>query len=241
MLHKTRAIIMSTLRYGESSLIVHAYTEQWGRLTLMLKGVRKPGKRGRVGMFQPLHMLELDVYYRENREMQWIRDVAFSGDVPGMQHDVVKSTQALFLGEVLVKTIGEEERNPELFGFLAESVRYFGSLQEASPSFHLVFLFRLTRHLGFYPRNNFSERNRYFNLSAGDFGSVPETTDLEGEALLGRQWHSCFTNEYNTADQAFTNHDQRNRMLDALLRFYRLHHAARGELRSLEVLRTVFS
>lgn len=241
MLQKTRAIILNTLRYGESSLVVHAYTEQWGRVAFLLKGVRKPGKGHRANMFQPLYMLDLDIYHRDNREMHWIRDTSFSGPVPGMQHDVVKSTQALFLGEVLTKTVREEERNHELFAFLSASAKYFESLPEASPSYHILFLFELTRYLGFYPRNNYSKNYQFFNIGAGGFSSVPETADIAHEKALGEQWRACFENDYHTVDQVFINQEQRNRMLDALLQFYRLHHAISRELRSLDVLRTVFS
>jgi DNA repair protein RecO (recombination protein O) len=154
---------------------------------------------------------------------------------------VVKSTQALFLGEVLTRTIREEERNPELFDFLSASAKYFETLPEASPSYHILFLFELTRYLGFYPRNSFSEKEIFFNISTGGFSSVPETTDIAYEKALGAQWRACFTSDYHTVDQVFINQEQRNRMLDALLQFYRLHHASSHALRSLEVLRTVFS
>jgi DNA repair protein RecO (recombination protein O) len=240
MLQKTRAIILHTLRYGDSSLIVQAYTEQWGRTTFLLKGARKSRKNNRSAMFQPLYLLDLDIYYRDNREMHWIREAAFSGPVPGMRQDVVKSTQAIFLSEVLLKTIREEERNPELFGFLFHSFLHFESRSSPSPSFHLLFLFQLSRYLGFYPRNNFSETDLFFNIGAGSFSSVPDGVDIEMERAVGQQWKSCFHCDYSSADQHFSNHEKRNMFLDSLLEFYRNHHLSMRELKSLEVLRTVF-
>ena len=240
MLQKTRAIILHTLRYGDSSLIVHAYTEQWGRTTFLLKGARKSRKSNRSAMFQPLYLLDLDIYYRDNREMHWIREATFSESVPGMRQDVVKATQAIFLSEVLLRTIREEERNPDLFGFLLQSLAHFESVASPSPSFHLVFLFHYSRYLGFYPMNNFSETNLFFNISAGSFSSTPDGVDLDMEKRLGQQWKSCFECEYSSADQHFNNHDKRNMFLDSLLEFYRNHQPSMTELKSLEVLRTVF-
>jgi DNA repair protein RecO (recombination protein O) len=240
MLQKTRAIILHAYRYGDSSLVVHAYTQAWGRSAFMLKGVRKSKKSQRASMFQPLYLLDLDVYYREQKEMHWIRDASFSR--PAVVHalDIVKSTQAIFISEVLMKTIGEEERNPALFGFLEQTSEWLFAPGEASPSFHLYFLFGLSRYLGFYPRNNFSEDNRYFNVESGAFSSIPDTLDLQKETLLGLQWKACFNSDYHSDYQVLNNHEKRNIFLDSLLQFYRTHHHGMRELKSLDVLRTVF-
>ncbi len=221
-------------------MIVHAYTEQWGKTTFLLKGARKSRKSNRSAMFQPLYLLDLDIYYRDNREMHWIREATFSESVRGMGQDVVKATQAIFLSEVLLKTIREEERNPELFGFLFQSLAHFESLYSPSPSFHLIFLFHFSRYLGFFPTNNFSDTNLFFNIEAGSFSSTPDGLDIDMEKSLGQQWKSCFSCDYHSVDQYFRNQDKRNMFLDSLLEFYRIHQPSMRDLKSLEVLRTVF-
>ncbi|MEX0988627.1 MAG: DNA repair protein RecO [Bacteroidales bacterium] len=241
MLQKTRAIVLHALRYGDSSLIVHAFTEAWGRKTFILKGVRKSKKSNRSGMFQPLYLLNLDVAYRDNRDMQWIREASFMHTVPGFNQNVVKSAQALFIGEVLMKTIREEERNPDLFGFLVHSIVHFNTLEKTSPSFHIIFLFKLSRYLGFQPNNNYSDLNIFFNTDSGLFSSHPDSTDLALEKLLGKHWKACFSCDYQSADQEFNNQHTRNIFLDSLLQFYRVHHHSMKELKSLEVLRAIFS
>lgn len=241
MLQKTRAIILHAYRYGDSSLVVHAFTQAWGRSAFMLKGVRKSKKNQRVSMFQPIYMLDLDVYFREHRDMHWIRDASFSGPAVVHAMDIIKSTQAIFISEVLMKTIGEEERNPALFEFLEQASVWLFHAGNASPSFHLYFLFNLSRYLGFYPRNNFSEENRYFNVESGAFSTIPDTLDMQQETLLGLQWKACFNVDYNKEYQEFNNHTKRNVFLDSLLSFYRVHHHGMRELKSLDVLRTVFS
>ncbi len=240
MLQKTRAIILHTVRYGDSSLIVQAYTEQFGRISLLLKGARKSKKSNRAAMFQPLYMLDLDIYYRDNREMHWIREASVTSGNPGIHLDVVKSAQAIFISEVLLRTIREEEKNPDLFGFLRHSIISFNQTVPASPSFHILFLFRLTRYLGFFPRNNFSADGRFFNTGKGAFSTTPDSADPELERRLGEQWHHFFACEYSTVDQLFSNHEQRNLFLDSLLLFYRHHHPSMKELKSTDVLRTIF-
>jgi DNA repair protein RecO (recombination protein O) len=241
MLQKTRAIILHSFKYGDSSLIVHAFTEEWGRQTFMLKGVRKSKKTNRSNMFQALFTLNLDIYYRENREMQWIKEATFIDSAPTFSSDVVKSTQAIFLSEVLIKTLREEEKNSDLFSFIFHSIAYLESLESASPSFHLLFLFQLSSYLGFYPRNNYSEQSVFFDYTSGSFSGTPPTANLEEEAALGLGWKQCFKAGYSTIDQVFISQQSRNLFLDSLLNFYKLHHHSMAELKSLDILRTVFS
>ncbi|MDA3821143.1 MAG: DNA repair protein RecO [Bacteroidales bacterium] len=241
MLHKTRAIILHSFRYGDSSLIVHAFTEEMGRQTFLLKGARKSKRNNRSNMFQALFTLDLDIYFRENREMHWIKEASFIGSAPTLFVDITKSTQAIFLSEVLMKTLREEEKNSDLFSFIYHSIAYLESLESASPSFHLLFLFQLSSYLGFYPMNNFSEIKPYFNCSSGSFSSTSETLDLEQEAALGLGWRHCFTADYSSIDQYFISQESRNDFLDSLLRFYKAHHHSMKEIKSLDILRTVFS
>lgn len=240
MLHKTKAIILHSLKYGDTSLIVHAFTEEWGKCSLMLKGARKSKKNNRSNIFQPLYQVELDVYYRGNREMQWIREAVLLHSTQTLSSDVVKSAQAIFLSEVLMKTIREEERNPEMFHFLSESLKLFHEARIPSPSYHIFFLFQLSRYLGFYPRNNFSGENQFFHVEAGSFSRLPESPELTREVLLGKQWNACFSIDYHSENELFNSQDRRNMILDSLLKFYRLHHQSMKELNSLEVLRTIF-
>jgi len=240
MLQKTKAIILHSLKYGDTSLIVHAFTEEWGKCSLMLKGARKSKKNNRSNIFQPLYQVELDVYYRGTREMQWIREAVLQHSTQSLSSDVVKSAQAIFLSEVLMKTIGEEERNPEMFHFLSRSLKFFHESKTPLPSYHIFFLFQLSRYLGFYPRNNFSLENKFFNIESGSFFSLPESPELAREVLLGKQWDACFTNDYHSENELFNSQDRRNIILDSLLKFYRLHHPSMKNLNSLDVLRTVF-
>lgn len=241
MLKKSRAIVLHSLKYGESSLIVHCYTEQWGRQSFLVKGVRKSRRQQRVNYFQPLFVLDMEVYFRDNRDLQWIKEVGFHGSVPDFQGNLTKSTQAIFLSEVMMKVLREEEKNEALFEFIYRSLAYFESLENASSSFHILFLFQLTRFLGFYPRNNYSEREEFFDVVSGAFREIPSSASIDTEKMLGTYWRSCFGLSYIQADQEFTNKKERNIFLDSLVSFYRHHIDSLGEFKSLDILRTVFS
>jgi DNA repair protein RecO (recombination protein O) len=241
MLQKTRAVVLHTIKYGDTSLIVHAITEAWGRRSFLLKGVRKSKKNNRSNMFQPLFFLDLDIYFRDTREIQWIKEAAYSGSVPVYGDDLVKTTQAMFLSEVLMKTIREEEKNTDLFNFLSNTLKYFNSNTKSISSYHILFLFQFTRLLGFYPQNNSSSINTFFDPLSASFSGTPSSADIELEMLLSEHWKKSFSADYISADQHFINQEVRNKFLDSLLNFYQLHQQSMNDLKSLEVLRTVFS
>jgi len=240
MLQKSRAIVLHAIKYGDSSLIVDSFTSEWGRKSFMLKGVRKSRKSNRASLFQPMHILDLDVYFKDTRELQWIREAVFPGPPPMFTLDVRKSAQALFLAEVLKKTLHHEEKDPELFGFLSSSIEYLEHAGEGYFSFHLVFLFKLTRFLGIYPSRHTGQGELFFHHDAAKFSAFPGGEELEQEKVLGRLWAACFDIDYDTADQLFVNQEQRNLFLDSLLKYCSFHLENFNRLKSLDVVRSVF-
>ena len=154
--------------------------------------------------------------------------------------DITKSTQAIFMAEVLYRVVKEEESNPMLASFLISTIQYLDTLEEDSPDFHILFMFQLSRHLGFYPQNNFGEERVFFNLASGQFkthfGDPEIFLDSEASELWNRYMHS----DLQSVKEEGFNGMQRKQILDNLVRFYKLHVAAMGEIRSLEVLHSYF-
>jgi DNA repair protein RecO (recombination protein O) len=240
MIRKTRGIVLHTIRFGESSLVVNCYTEQYGRQAYMIKGVRKSRKNNRANLFQPLFILDFEVYHKDSREMQLVKEVARAIPLNSIPFDITKSTQALFLAEVLYRVIKEEESNPMLSHFLMNSIQYLDALEEPLPDFHVIFLFHLARHLGFYPQNNFGDNHRYFDLVSGQFLSQisdPETQLDEATSLL---WSSYIHSDFKEVHGLRFNSSQRKTVLDQLVRYYKFHVAGLGDIRSLDVLHEFF-
>ena len=240
MIRKVRGIVLHTTRYGESSLVVHCYTEQYGRQAYMVKGVRKSRKQNRSNLFQPLFILDFEIYHKESREIQLVKEVSRAMPLNSLPFDVVKSAQAIFMAEVIYRVVREQESNPMLAHFLLSSIQYLDALEEASPDFHILFLFQLSRHLGFYPQNNFDEGHIFFDLSGGLFISHFKDPDLHLDENSSELWHRYMLSEYQSVKDADFNGLQRKQVLDMLVRFYKLHVAGMGEIRSLEVLHSYF-
>ena len=212
MISSTRAIVLNNLRYGDSSLIVHLYTESMGRQTVFVKGAFSKKSQTRAAMFQPLHLLELDLHYRANRQMQRISNVHIHR-FQGIPYDPVKSCIALFIAEILCKTLKEEEANPDLFNFLHHAVQILDLNESGTANFHIVFLGHFSRYLGFYPAN---------------------------EITSDTAWALIFGTPFERLDSLQLNHHQRNFLTEHLLNYYATHVENFGKMKSFAVLQNIF-
>jgi DNA repair protein RecO (recombination protein O) len=240
MIRKTRGIVLHTTRYGESSLIVHCYTEQFGRQSYMVKGVRKSRKQNRSNLFQPLFILDFDIYYKDSREIQLVKEVNRAMPLNSLPFDISKSTQAIFMAEILYRVVREEEANPMLAHFLVNSIQYLDALESPSPDFHIIFLFQLTRYLGFYPRNNYAEGNNLFNLNSGQFKSYIADPDMQLSPEDSLLWSRYMLLDLQSIKGVNFNSSHRKTMLNNLIRYFKFHVEGMGEIRSLDVLHTFF-
>jgi len=240
MIRKTRGIVLHTTRYGESSLVVHCYTEQYGRQSYMIKGIRKSRKQNRSNLFQPLFILDFEIYHKDSREIQLVKEVNRALPLNSIPFDITKSTQAIFMAEVLYRVVKEEETNPMLAHFLINTIQYLDALEQPSPDFHIVFLFQLSRYLGFYPQNNYGEENGLFNLNSGIFKSSmadPEVQLNREDSLL---WSRYMLLDFQSIKKVDFNSTQRLTMLNNLIRYFKSHVEGMGDIRSLEVLHSFF-
>jgi DNA repair protein RecO (recombination protein O) len=232
MLIKTRAIVLHHIKYGESSLIATLYTERNGRMTCMVSGVRSKKTRLPVTFFQPLTLLEAEIYYKSNRELHRIKEAACPFHYVSVPFSVIKSTIALFLDEILMLTLREEEANADLFNFLYHSFQLLDSKDEGIANFHLLFLLHYSCFLGIFPAGiaSPSDISRLSDLQA--FANLPVEA---GNAII-----QMITTSLSRAEQIVLSRSTRTVILDSLLKFYAEHLEGMGRIRSLPVLKEIF-
>jgi DNA repair protein RecO (recombination protein O) len=239
MIEKTRGIILQQIRYGENSRIVQVYTERFGRLAFMVKGLGKKSGVQRA-LLQPLALLELEISYKPSRNLQNIREARISVPLPDIHMQIYKASIALFISEVLSKTLTEEDTNSPLFRFLYNSVIQLDREQEITNIFHLLFLARLTQYLGFPPVNRFSGENRYFDLREGLFvpslPTHPDFMDTENAALFS----SLLDPGDKLQDFSRRTLSDKKEFLEKILLYYRIHLEGMGKIKSLDILHEVF-
>ncbi len=222
MLHKTRGIVFRFTKYAESSIIVTVFTFQFGLQTYIVNGVRSKSGKGKIALYQPLTLLEMVVYHKENASILRLKEVRCFHPYETVTSDFKKSTIALFLNEVINKAIKEQTHAHEIGEFLFDSFIILDQLQNNIENFHLIFLMKLSRLLGFGPSQTSEILTPFFK-------------DDKEELIL---------QELLSADYDFIlsmNQIQRRNLLDVLLRFYTSHIDGFGEVKSTAVVRELIN
>lgn len=229
MLHKTRGIVLNFVKYRETSIVTRIYTEDFGLQSYIVNSVRGSNRKGRskISFFQPLTQLDLVVYYRKNAGLNRISDIRCPEPYQTIPYHMLKSSIALFVTETLNKTLKEEEGDTELFTFIQQSLRVFDHMETGYENFHLQFMLKLSRYLGFIPQSA-----RDFFAQVYEFVGKPTITEEE-ERLVSQLLEKRYTEHLSVARTT------RRLLLDDLIKFYQIHVANFGEFRSLDVLREV--
>lgn len=241
MIEKTRGIVLHQVKYSDSGIVIQLYTKKFGRQSFMIKGLRNK-KSGRHSVFfQPLFILDLELYYKESRGMQTIKELSVYYSPSDIYSNIRKSSVAMFLSEVLTSILREESPNEELFGFLEESIIYFDCCKEGFANFHIAFLAGLSSFLGFEPGPRNSSDDQYFDMLNGAFVPVPPVHGNFANPEITGILASFFSTSYEKISSIMLKGTQRNEVLEVLVRYYSLHLPGLKKIKSLEVLKEVFS
>lgn len=220
MLHKTRGIVFRFTKYGETSIIVTIFTELFGLQSYIVNGVRSKSAKGQIALYQPLMLLDLVVYHRENANILRIKEVKCFHQYASLLTDIRKSSQALFLNEIINKAVKEQSHAQDICSFLFDSFEVLDRLTDNYENFHLIFLIKLSRFLGFGPHHA-------HELLIG------RVLDVKEELILQKMLQADYTEVIPITSS------QRRNILDLVLRFYADHVENLGEVRSIHVLREV--
>ena len=140
----TKAIVLSSLKFGDTSLVVKCYTEEEGVKTYLLRGILKPKKKGiTAAYFQPLTQLKIVANHNSRNTLNSIKEVQVSQPYRTIYSDIIKQSVVLFLSEVLSSSIQEEEQNKTLYSYL-ETAFIWLDTHDKIANFHLLFLLNLT-------------------------------------------------------------------------------------------------
>jgi len=209
-----------------------------GRQAVFVKGAFSKKSAIRAALFQPLHLVETDLYHRANRQMQRVSNIQMYCSFQSIPFDPVKRCIALFIAEILYKTLKEEENNPGLFDFLFHTIQTLDLNDHGTANFHLVFLVHYSRYLGFYPNTEQASDHTWFDSRKGSYVTIPTAYSPipEYNHLLTQ----LFGMSFDHLDSLQINHHQRNYLTEYLLGYYSTHVANFGKLKSYPVLRNVF-
>ncbi|KAF2080338.1 DNA repair protein RecO [Flavobacterium sharifuzzamanii] len=237
MLVKTKAIVISSLKFQEKSLIVKCFTLSSGLKSYFVRDAFSSRKASqKIAYFQPFSILEIEAVHKNKGTLENFKEIKMAIPFQSIHTDIVKSTMVMFLSEMLHYSIQEEEKNEQLFLFLETALTWLDHHDEIS-NFHLTLLLEITKYLGFYP--DLSEVNLpFFEMNEGVF------TLFQNGNVLSEQETNLFKKLLELKfdnDQKVFHVLERQILLRILIDYYSLHLEGFKKPKSLEVLKEVFS
>ena len=247
--YKTKGIVLRSVKYGETSLIVSIMTELFGLQTYMVNGVRKSSKKGagKANLFQPSSILNLVVYHNEMKQMQRIKEFSWGYLYKGIQFDIKKNTVALFMVELLQKCLKQPEPNTDMYNFVEDSfIQLDESNEHITANFPLFFALHLPGFFGVPPTpfkgDTEKTENIFFDLEEGGFSTEQpnHVNYIEGKYALVTA-ELLMVRQPDELAQIKLNHEFRRALLYAYETYYRLHFHDFGTLKTLPVLQEILS
>ncbi len=237
---KTKAIVLRTVRYGDSRMIVDMLTASAGRVSFACNLSKTNRGKIKKQLFQPLTLLDIVFDSRRTTELQRLKDVRISRPFVSIPFDAYKLSIGLFLAEFLVHASKGEQDGNQLEEFTEKSLLWLDNAMDGFANFHLVFMIHVSLFVGFYPNLDGYRDGAWFDLRDGSFTmtcpSHPDYLNPEDSRRIRLLTRMNFDNM-----RLFRmSREDRNRCLDVIMTYYRLHVPGFPELRSLEVLRELF-
>jgi DNA repair protein RecO (recombination protein O) len=235
MLHTTEGIVLHNVRYADKKIISKIYTRDFGLLTLNVNIGSTPKSKIRIAVMQPLSQLELVLSLKENKDVQQLIEAKCTYVYHRLPVDFSKSSIAQFINEVLYKCLKDQTRNEDLFHLIVKTYQWLDVNEGHYYDLHVYFLFELTKHLGFYPSNNISLHEKYFDTREGKFHSMSQSFPLGFDEAQSGLFSQLFNHTLD--DQRQFNKQERQMLLDCLMAYYRMQVPGLPEFRSHQVLR----
>ncbi len=241
MIHKIRGIVLKTTAYSESSVIVQIFTDKFGLQSFMIQGVKKPKAKIGMNLLQPLHLLDIVTNFKQSASIQRLTEARPGPAFSSIPYHIIKSTMAMFLNEVLYKSIRQQGADERLFEFLHNAISWLDETEQINPNFHLSFLLKITRYLGFAPNIANRTDQIYFDLQEGEFTSLTPIHLNFLDKPEAVNFIKLYETSFENLDHLNINTLQRRTLLEKILLYYKLHTASFGEVQSHHILEEVLS
>lgn len=239
MLQRTRGIALKVTNYSENSVVAQIYTENMGLQSYLINGARKPKAKIHINMLQPLHLLDMVAYVKDNGALQRIKEAHASPVLQQIPLDITKSAVSMFLNEVLYKVLKHQSPDPQLYHFIHQSIIWLDQTNSPIHNFHLCFLMKLSRFLGYTPTTS-PEIKPCFDLVEGIFCTHPPAHTYILQEPHTSLFHAILTTNYDDSQNINMKHEDRKYLLQQVINFYKLHTENFGQVNSLVILEEIF-
>jgi DNA repair protein RecO (recombination protein O) len=241
MLVKSRGIILRSLKYGETSLIMDIYTRDYGLNSYIIGGVRNKKSKTQAGLCQIMSLVQIIAYHKNTKSLYRIKEVSSDHLYQRIPFEIMRSSVGMFMTEILKNTIKDDEENPDLFDFIADWYKFLDQSTNSTSNAHLLFMLELSEHIGIQPRDNFSVNNPYFDLMEGQFTSKTPNHRYFLDPADSELLYDLMMQERDSIHELSLTNSQRRILLDKLILFYKLHVDTIKELHTYNILNEILS
>ena len=239
MIISTKAVVLSKLKYKDHDLIVRAYTASNGVVSFLVKGVFSSKKtKIKPAYFQPLSLLQLEIDYKNNRDLHYIKNVHLQQAYSALHTDILKSTVVIFLAEILTMVLKEEAPNEGLYTYIETALLWFDTV-DCNSIFHHQFLMGLTKYVGVSPELS-NPTLPFFNLEAGLYQAKTSGRYCISSSKL-TLFNSILGMEFDNYKSESMNSAQKQELLNMILLYFKLHLQGFKSPKSLVILNQVFN
>ena len=215
MTENIEAIVLGHTKFGESSVVVHTLSEEYGRRGFLAH----VGKKAGMALLLPMNILEMDVTPNPKSTLWTARNLTAKDPLNGIRSNLYKNTMSLFLSEVLLRTVKDGQAEEGLYPWCVRSVLTLDTLQSDFSNFHIRFLLEFAGALGFSPTFEdiapFAEKHLH-------------------------QLKPFLTSDFSASMLIPLRGEERNALCEDLLRYLEYHTESTIHIQSLAVLREVF-
>jgi len=232
---KSKGIVLKSLKYSETSLILDIYTRDKGLRSFIISGVRK-AKAKQANIFQAMNIIDL-VAQDKQEKLARIKESKLSVIYSSLNQEVLKSSIGIYYVDLFRAVVKEKESNPELFDFLETALINLDQSHSELALKPLVFGINMAKHLGFGWSNNFSEIDNCFDIQIGQF--VPFSSNHQSS--LNPELSKTLYEILLQGSSVTVSKPVRTELMNALIRYFSFHIEGFTELRSLKVLRAILA
>ena len=249
MLVKSQIVVLHTIKHGDTGIVVQCYSNTSGRCSLYFRASRKSNN---ISILHKLNILDVVTYSNGTQSMPTVKEVVAPYNLGNLRSDIYKSSIAIFISELLGRTVRESEANPHLYSFISSSIQILEHIDEGVANFHIHFLTHLCKMLGFMPMDNYTAATPLFDMATAKFTALPFGNSVYGTQIIGERESQLLHALMNTPSTNLAKPKCGNQELqiNGELRLsyakrmieYISHHIGNNiEIKSLDILHQIFS
>lgn len=233
----TNGIILSKIKYGENAIICNVYTLEQGKQTYFISNSIL--KKNKAIYLHPLQILEFEINQNNNSKLQKVKSSSQAYVYKNIPFNVYKSSITVFISQLLDKLLHTESSNSNLFEFIKQSIIFIDNTEDSIANFHLFFMINLSKFLGYFPCNNYSDKHCYFDLKQAQF--IDSINKYTSGPNVSKAISQIINTKVSDINSLKLDHSSRNIILDTLIYYFELHNDRKLDLKSLNVIRELFS